>query len=170
MENWDNNNLPENHELISNIQFLAMIEDTWKRKKNDGTTEVTPKWNFISAADNNGKSTEVQVYSSTDKEELKLQTPYDIIVKRAVGSDGTFYGYSLKGFAPTGQPIPRKEPQSRFQKGLKMSNKAIALQAAATAYKVTSPDELIDFAEVLVAWLDGEYKTPEKEEKPKTKK
>lgn len=177
MENWDNNNLPENHQLFPHIRFVAMTEGTWNRKKQDGTNEVAPKWDYITAADENGLSLQVSVYSSTDHEAVKLDTLYDIIVKRAVGKDGTFYGYSLKGFGEAGKPIPKKEPQSRFQKGLKLNAKAEALKAAAQVYsgsKAASPDDIILVAEVFEGWLNGDYK-PSTESgdtapDPKTKK
>lgn len=141
-----------------------MSEGTWNRKKNDGTQETAPKWDFMTKADESGASLQVSVYSSTDKEELKLNTPYDLIVKRAVGKDGTFYGYSLKGFGPAGKPIPKKEPQSRWQKGQKLNAKAEALKAASqymASFRATDgapqPDEVVMVAEIFEAWLNGEY-------------
>ena len=164
MENWDNKNLPENHQLFENVQFVAVTEGTWKRKKNDGTDEIAPKWDFITKADESGASLQIAVYSSTDKEEIKLNTPLDIIVKRAVGRDGTFYGYTLKGFGEAGKPIPKKEPQSRFQKGQKLNAKAEALKAAAgyvgKFHKEANPDEVIEVAQIFEAWLNGEYTPP----------
>jgi len=163
---WENGNLPENHQLVSNIIFVAVTEGTWNRKKQDGTNEVAPKWDYISTADETGTSMQIGVYSSTDKEELKLNTPYDVIVKRAVGKDGTFYGYSLKGFGPAGQPIPKKEPQSRFQKGLRQSNKSYALQAAATLFAMRADDTFMAVEQVITAattfesWLEGNLVMP----------
>lgn len=175
MENWDNNNLPENHQLVSNVQFVTLIEGTWNRKKNDGTNEVATKWDFITTPDESGASMQISVYSSTDKEEIKLHTKYDIIVKRAVGKDGTFYGYSLKGFGVAGQPIPKKEPQSRWQKGNKLNAKAEALKSACTLLAMQGGDPLvmvvdaIKIADTFEAWLNGEYTAPEvvTEAKPK---
>lgn len=172
MENWDNSNLPENHNFFSNVQFVAITEGTWQRKKSDGTSEVSPKWDFITQADETGASMQISVYSSTDKEEIKLNTPYDIIVKRAVGKDGTFYGYSLKGFGQAGQPIPKKEPQSRWQKGQKLNTKAEALKAAVIMFtnNLSTPDEAILIAEVFEAWLNGEYKVETEKENPTKEK
>lgn len=164
MDNWDNNNLPENHQLMENVTFVAVTEGTWQRTKNDGSKEVAPKWDFISSADDTGSSVQVGVFSATDKEEIKLNTPYDLIVKKAIGKDGTFYGYSLKGYGPAGQPIPKKEPTSRWQKGQKQNTKAEALKAAAIHYggqNKIDPDGVILLAEIFEAWLNGEYKTPE---------
>lgn len=160
METWDNNNLPENHQLMQNVKFVAVTEGTWNRKKNDGTNEVAQKWDFISEADESGASVQIGVFSSTDKEELKLHIPYDVIVKRAVGKDGTFYGYTLKGFGPAGSPIPKKEPQSRWQKGQKLNAKSEALKAAATLFtntKEPNPDDVIMVAQVFEAYLEGTY-------------
>lgn len=161
MENWDNSNLPENHNFFANIEFVAITEGTWQRKKNDGTSEVSQKWDFITKADESGASMQISVYSSTDKEEIKLNTPYDIIVKRAVGKDGTFYGYTLKGFGTAGQPIPKKEPQSRWQKGQKLNAKAEALKASVVLFSGTMGEYVEDVlmvADILEAWLNGEYK------------
>ena len=175
MENWDNKNLPENHQLFENVKFVAVTEGTWKRRKNDGTDEIAPKWDFITAADDSGASLQIAVYSSTDKEEIKMNIAYDIIVKRAVGKDGTFYGYTLKGFGTAGQPIPKKEPQSRFQKGQKLNAKAEALKAAASYvgqfHKEAQPDEVIEVAQIFEAWLNGEYApaTTSGSEKPDSK-
>lgn len=162
METWNSNNLPENHSLVENVRFIAMTEGTWNRKKQDGTNETVPKWDYVTSPDDNGLSLQVGVYSSTDHEAIKLDTPYDLIVKKAVGKDGTFYGYSLKGFGAAGQPIPKKEPQSRFQKGLKLNAKAEALKAAAQVFSGlgTSPEDVILVAEVMEAWLNGEYTPP----------
>lgn len=164
METWDNNNLPEAHKLFSNITFVAITEDTWRRKKQDGTEEIAPKWDLISSADENGNSLKVQIYSSTDKEEIKLNQPYDIIVKGNYSKDGsTFYGYSLKGFGSVGQPIPKKEPQSRWQKGQKLNAKAEALKAAATLCMGTdNADKCIAVAEIFESWLNGTYESPTK--------
>lgn len=175
-DTWNKDNLPENHQFMANISFMAMTEGTWQRKDRDGNNEVAPKWDFISAADENGASVQVGVFSSTDKEEIKLNTAYDIIVKRAVGKDGTFYGYSLKGFAPAGTPINKKDPQSRFQKGLKLNAKAEAIKAAAQvlAGSGITPDELIEYAQVLEAYINDEYPKPaapgSKEDTAKPKK
>lgn len=158
METWSKDNLPENHQMMENIQFVAVTEGTWKRKKNDGTDEVVPKWNFISAADKEGASLEVQVYSATDKEELAMNTPYDIIVKRAVGKDGTFYGYTIKGFAPHGEPIKKKEPQSRFQKGFKLNAKVEGLKAAVQVFapsEVPDVNAIIEVATAFENYIDG---------------
>lgn len=170
METWDEKNLPENHQFFKNIIFIALTEGTWNRKKQDGTKEVAVKWDLISMPDETGTSLTISVFSSTDKEELLLNTPYDVIAKRAVGADGTFYGYSLKGFALTGTPINKKEPQSRWQKGQKLNTKALAIQAAATVLQGSGafPENVIDYAEIFDAWINGEYK-PAVEE-PKTKK
>jgi hypothetical protein len=160
MENWDNNNLPENHVLMQNIEFVAVTEGTWKRKKNDGTDEVSPKWDFISKADDSGASVQIAVYSSTDREEIKLNKVYDVIAKRAVGKDGTFYGYTLKGFGEAGKPIPKKEPQSRWQKGQKFNAKAEALKAAAILFTNTGNahvDDCILVAQLFEAYINGEY-------------
>lgn len=160
MENWDNNNLPENHQLIENTEFVAVTEGTWQRKKNDGTSEVAQKWDYVTVADDSGASLQISVYSSTDKEELKLHKPYDLIVKRAVGKDGTFYGYTLKGFGEAGKPIPKKEPQSRWQKGQKLNAKVEALKASAQIFSGTkepNPDEVIMVAQIFEAWIDGKY-------------
>lgn len=168
METWTKDNLPENHQMMENIQFVAVTEGTWKRKKNDGTDEVVPKWNFISAADKEGASLEVQVYSATDREELKINTPYDIIVKRAVGKDGTFYGYTIKGFAPHGEPIKKKEPQSRFQKGLKLNTKAEALKAAVQVFapaEVPDVSAILEVASVFESYIDGKAVTATIDEK-----
>lgn len=169
METWDNNNLPENHQLLENITFVAVTESTWKRKKNDGTEEIAPKWDFISEADDSGASAQISVYSSTDKESLELKKKYDIIVKRAVGKDGTFYGYTLKGFGEAGKPIQRKEPQSRFQKGLQLNARAEAIKAAACVFTGTEvlPDTLIEYAQVLEAYINNEYTKPEEPKKKK---
>lgn len=171
MENWDNNNLPENHQLFENIQFTTVIVGTWNRKKNDGTNEVATKWDYVTAPDESGVSFQVSCYSSTDHEEIKMNTPYDIIVKRAVGKDGTFYGYTLKGYGEAGKPIAKKEPQSRFQKGIKLNAKAEALKAAAQLFagQSTMPDDVLDVAEVFEAWLNGEYKTTPASENPVSK-
>lgn len=174
METWDNNNLPENHQLLPNITFVAITEGTWKRKKNDGTQEVAPKWDLISSADESGASMQVSIYSSTDKEEIKLNTPYDVIVKRAVGQDGTFYGYTLKGFGKAGEPIPKKEPQSRWQKGNKLNAKVEAIKASAVLFTGTGDtkvDDVLMVAQLFEAWINGEY-TPIAEtgtEKPVSK-
>ena len=175
MENWDKSNLPENHQFVENVKLVAMTEGTWQRKKNDGTKEVAPKWDFVTAADESGASMQISVFSSTDKEEIKLNTAYDLIVKRSVGHDGTFYGYSLKGFALAGTPIQKKEPQSRWQKGQKLNAKAEALKAAASVFAGTKeviPEDVIGVAEIFEAWLNGDYKPTAGSEKPaeKTKK
>lgn len=168
MENWNNSNLPENHQFMENIEFVAVTEGTWQRKKNDGTSEVAQKWDLISKADESGASLQVSVFSSTDKEEIKLNTPYDIIAKRAVGKDGTFYGYTLKGFAPHGQPIPKKEPQSRWNKSQKTNTKAYAIQAASvTVGQTKNPDEVIMVAQIFNAWINDEYEPEVKENKDK---
>lgn len=174
MENWDNTNLPENHEFMPNVEFTAVINGTWKRKKNDGTEEVAQKWDYISKADETGASLQVGVYSATDHEEVKMNTPYDIIVKRAVGKDGTFYGYTLKGFGLAGKPIPKKEPTSRFQKGLKLNAKAEALKASVVLFTGTGGNnvsDVLDVAEVFEAYINGEYKAETKtaNENPITK-
>lgn len=171
METWDNSNLPENHELRSNVRFVNMIKGTWNRKKQDGTQETAPKWDYITAPDNDGLSESISVYSSTDQEAIEINKSYDIIVKKAVGANGTFYGYSLKAFGEVGKPIPKKEPQSRFQKGMKLSTKAEALKAAVVLFtnsKEPSPDDVVMVAEVFEAWLNGEYKAVA-ESQPKKK-
>lgn len=161
METWDNNNLPENHELRSNVKFENVIKGTWNRKKQDGTSETAPKWDYITSPDDDGMSESVSVYSSTDQEALELGKTYDIIVKKAVGANGTFYGYSLKAFGEAGKPIPKKEPQSRFQKGLKLNAKAEALKAASSLFMGNvDPDACIMVAEIFEAWLNGDYKAP----------
>ena len=171
-DTWDTGNLPENFELLEKVEFVAMTEDTWKRKDNDGKDEVAPKWNYISKGDEAGASQEISVYSPTDKEELKLNVEYDLIVKRAVGKDGTFYGYTLKGFGEAGKPIPRKEPQSRFKKGLQLNAKAEALKAAATinAGSGKDPDEIIMVAEIFEAYIEGKYTSGTEKPDSKTKK
>lgn len=167
MSNWDNNNLPENHVFISDVKFVAVTEGTWKRKNKDGEQEIAPKWDYVTGAKEEQESLSVGVYSTTDKEEIELNKNYDLILKKAIGKDGTFYGYSLKGFGTSGEPIPKKEPQSRFQKSLKMSNKAEALKAASnivTRSKTPSPDEVIEIAQIFEAWLNGEYEPTAKTE------
>jgi hypothetical protein len=167
-EQWSKENLPENHELRENVKFAMVTEDTWKRKKNDGTEEVVPKWDFITEPID-GLSEKIQVYSATDKEEIKINTPYDLIVKKNVGKDGTVYGFGLKGFALHGQPIPRKEPLSRWQKGQTLNTKAEALKASAqycaSIHKELKPDEVIEIADVFESYIKGEYKTPEENAK-----
>jgi len=169
-DTWDASNLPENHELLENIEFVAMTESTWKRKDKDGNDEVAPKWNYISKADESGASNEVSVYSATDRENLELNKPYDLIVKRAVGKDGTFYGHTLKGFGEAGKPIPRKEPQSRFQKGQRLNAKAEALKVAAQIHQGSgkNPDEIVMEAEIYEAFIEGKYTSGI--EKPDSKK
>lgn len=171
-ETWNNENLPENHILVKNRAFVAMTEGTWNRKKNDGTTETAPKWDYVTEPDENG-SLQVGVFSSTDKEAIELNKQYDLILKKAVGKDGTFFGYSLKGFGPTGEPIIKKEPQSRFQKGQKLNARAEAIKASAQVHQGTKilPDELIEYAEILQAFIEGNYpqKTASGSEKPDTK-
>ena len=165
METWNNNNLPENHQFFASVEFVAVTEGTWNRKKNDGSQEVAPKWSYITAETENVPSFQVDVYSSTDKEELKLHKSYDIIAKRAVGKDGTFYGWSLKGYGEAGKPIPKKEPQSRFQKGQALNAKAEALKVAASLFKQSEspdPDAVIMVAEVFEGFIKGEYKTAAK--------
>lgn len=163
METWNNDNLPENHELIKNVQFIGVTENTWKRKNNDGKEEIAPKWDYMTSPDEQGFNMAISVYSSTDKEAIEMNKPYDLIVKRAIGKDGQFYGHSLKGFGEAGKPIPKKEPQSRWQKGQKLNAKAEALKATATIFQgkaVESPDEIISYAEILEAWIDGRYSVP----------
>jgi hypothetical protein len=161
MENWDNNNLPENHLLLENITLVAMTEGTWNRKKNDGTQEVSPKWDYISEADDTGSSVSISVYSATDKESIQLHHAYDLIVKKAIGKEGTFYGYSLKGFGDAGKPIPKKEPSSRWQKGQKLNERAEALKSAVVLFtnaKEVDPDAVIEVAEIFESYLNGSYK------------
>lgn len=160
METWDNNNLPENHQLFEKVTFVAVVEGTWNRKKQDGTNETAKKWDYITQETEEAPAMQISVYSSTDNETLQLNTLYDIICKKSVGKDGTFYGYTLKGFGESGKPIAKKEPTSRFQKTMQANNKAIALQATATIHSGSkmSPDDIIIYAEVLEAWLKNEYK------------
>ena len=168
METWNEDNIPENHVIIKKVKFVTFIEGTWKRKKQDGTDEIAPKWDFVSANEEEKDGISVGVYSSTDKEELKINTEYDILAKKAIGKDGTFYGYSLKGFGPSGHPIPKKEQQSRWQKTQKLNNKAEALKTAIilfTGKEKTIPEDVIMIAEIFEAWLNGEYKPTEEPKK-----
>ena len=160
METWTKDNLPENHTLVENIAFVAITESTWNRKKNDGTNEVAPKWDFITEGSEENPSFAVQVYSATDKEQLVTGKKYDLIIKKNVGKDGTVYGFGLKGFAEHGQPIPKKEPRSRFEKTNKLNTKAEAIKAAVCLFKPSDkpdPDAVIEVAVILESWISGEY-------------
>ncbi len=155
METWNNDNLPENHKLMQNVQFTNVTKGTWNRKKQDGTNETATKWNYITKADEHGFSEEISVYSATDQEQIELNKAYDVIVKAAIGKDGTMYGYSLKGFGEAGKPIAKKVPSSRFEKSIRQNNRAVAVQAAATIYTGSSEvDAVITAAEAILTWLD----------------
>ena len=150
MANWDKNNLPEVHKLIENVKFVTKIKDSWKTK--DGT--MRDKWQLVVADTEESPSYTIDTFSSTDNESIETNTAYDVIVKTSQ------YGMSLKGFAKHGEEIPVKESTSRFNKSLQKNDKHVALQCASTiAKRGDSPDDVIMVAEVLEAWLKGEYET-----------
>jgi hypothetical protein len=148
MAEWDVKNLPEQHELISNVSFVTKTKDSWKTK--DGT--MRDKWGLITQETDDSPSFVIETFSSTDNETIENNTPYDVIVKK------TQYGMSLKGYAKHGEPIPIKESTSRFNKSLEKNDKHVALQcASAFAKSGASPDDVILVAEVLESWLKNEY-------------
>ena len=158
-ETLTKDNLPENHELWDNIKLVTATEDSWKPKDSD---EVRQKWVYSTEPDaETGFGNQLQVFSSTDKDNLKLNEPLDIVVKKSIGKDGKFYGYTLVAFAPHGQEIKKKESQSRFQKSQRASNRAIALEAASRVYTgcagaIDDPiTNILVIADQYLSWLDG---------------
>lgn len=150
MASWDKNNLPAEHKLIENVKFITKIKDSWKTK--DGT--MRDKWQLVVQETEEYPSYTIDTFSSTDNESIETNIAYDVIVKTSQ------YGMSLKGFAKHGEEIPVKESTSRFNKSLQKNDKHVALQCASSIVKRgTSPDDVIMVAEVLEAWLKGEYES-----------
>lgn len=150
MADWDIKNLPEAHELIENVTFITKTKDSWKTK--DGT--MRDKWGLVTQETDGSPSFVIETFSSTDNESIENNVAYDVIVKKSQ------YGMSLKGYAKHGEAIPIKESTSRFNKQLQKNDKTTALECASRFAKLGStPDEVILVAEVLEAWLKGEYET-----------
>jgi hypothetical protein len=148
MATWDKEKLPDQHRFIENVRFVTKIKDSWKTK--DGT--MRDKWQLVVADSEDSASYTIDTFSSTDQEAIENNVDYDVIVKTSQ------YGMSLKGFAKHGEEIPVKESTSRFNKQLQANDKHIALHCASRTVKSgASPDDVIAVAEVLEAWLKGEY-------------